>query len=504
MKMRLFLLTLLLTLGVVRGSLKLITDSGMSLEGKTEAGQTSSGLKSTKRVGRGAQSRKLPVVKTTATAGDETDLKAQERKLQRRRPGAQRGRKRARRPGTLQSRLRAMRNRLRKAGMAPIGRPPRAEPRSANGRFVSDRILLEIHRRSLISTFADPRAGNVRQRPGTECDLYVEAEPMYYTTITRTTSSIMHFTSNCMPTQSVNIEAVYGRNRNINWAYHPRKVYLSILGNLYRVNYSRPRVIDRHDIIRSLRYSRARVLGTFNAPRSIRLSRRNSVYLAPQIRNSFTQAALRQRFNNLKGHWRCQTRPRRFSQYAMRIRRRRAMIARFRKQGFNTREIARMIRRNQFGPRVVGNMNVETPREVAGLPPLLQQGRRRRRRRQPRRARRARPRNLRVKEVGPQAAEASAQPNETVDKEPRKTQSISDRVSNEVRRFVRSPNASTANPRRRRRGRRPPRRRVRRTGRQQNQFEINEERQRLADRRFIRNRLNRNFISELVIVCTLR
>lgn len=490
MNWRLLLVMLLLTIGTVRGSLKLVTDNGMPLEKSTETQGLGKGLKSTKRVGKGIQSRKLPLVKTTATTGDENDQNQKERKLQRRRRGG-------RQAGTLQARLRAMQNRLRRSGMPPIGRPPRSEPRSASGRLVSDSILLDIHRRSMISTFADPRAGNVRQRPGTECDLYFEAEPMYYTTITRTTSTVMHFTSNCMRTHSINIEAVYGRNRNINWAYHPRKIYLSILGNLYQVNYSAPRVIDRQDIIRSLRYSRARVLGTFNPPRTIRLSRRNSIYLAPQIRNSYTQAALRQRFNNLRGYWRCATRPRRYIQYNQRIHRRRAMITRLRRQGFNNREITRMIRGNQFGPRVVGNVNVESPREVAGLQPLGGRVRRPRRRAVP-----AQPRSLRVKQVNkPSTEDTSFQSNETSDKEPRKTQSISQRVSEAISQFVNSPNASTANPRRRRRGRRPPRRRIRR---QVSEFEANEERQRREDRRFIRNRLRRNFISELVIVCTLR
>ncbi len=396
--------------------------------------------------------------------------------------------------------------RRRKARRPSVGRRPRMEPITPGGRFVTDAVLLDIHRRSLMNAFADPRSGNVRQRPGTECDLYAEFEPMFYTTITRTSSSVMTFSSNCMQPVTLNVENVMGRNRNINWAYHPRKVYLVILGNLYIVNYTRPRVIDRKDIIRSLRYSRANIQRTFAAPRNIRLGRRNSVYLAPQARNSLTTANLR-RFQRLRGYWRCTTRPRRFSQYTRRIRRRRAMISKLRKQGFSMREISRMIRHSQFGPRASSTKNIETPMQVAGLAPLRARKRQRRRKstrprpkKKTKRSRKVKPRRLEVKQIDGTDQDGSLSDNtESVSRKTQQT--VVGRTTNAVRSHTKSRQANPVNKRarRRRKGKRRPQRR-----RQVSMYEREEERQRKEDRRFIRTRLRRNFIWELVTLCTLR
>lgn len=400
---------------------------------------------------------------------------------------------------------RKLQTRRRRSRRPAVGRRPRMEPITPGGRFVSDAVLLDIHRRSLNNAFADPRSGNVRQRPGTECDLYVELEPMFYTTITRSAATVMTFSSNCMQPATVTVENVMGRNRNINWAYHPRKVYLVVLGNLYIVDYSRPRVIDRRDIIRSLRYSRANVQRTFAAPRNIRLGRRNSIYLAPQVPNSLTAANLR-RFSRLRGYWRCTTRPRRFSNYANRIRRRRAQINKLRKQGFSTREISRMLRGKQFGPRATSTRNLETPMQVAGLASLNAPRRSRRRRSRRRPARRsnrrrgAKPRRLEVKELNGDASNGSLSDN--ANGSPRKTQqSVTSRTTNAVRGHTASSRANPVNnrARRRRRATRRPRRRA-----QVSIFEREEEKQRRENRRFIRTRLRRNFVWELVTVCTLR
>lgn len=485
MKVRVLMLVLLLSSRVL-GSLKLVTDGETNAPSAHQNSTPGSTSKDTKKVGLTQNSHNSA----------KTSPWTWQRKLQLRRRGTKKSRGRAGRGG-----------RRRPA----VGRAPRQEPITRGGRFVADAVLLDIHRRSLRSAFADPRAGNVRQRPGTECDLYAEFEPMFYTTITRTASTVIHFSSNCMRTASLNVENVFGANRNINWAYHPRKMYLNIVGNLYEVTYSRPRVIDRRDIIRSLRYSRVNVGRTFGAPRNIRLGSRNSVYLAPQVRNSMTANTLR-RFARLRGYWRCQTRPRRFRNYALRIRRRRAQINKLRRQGFSNHEISRLIKGALFGPRVSPNHNLETPEEVAGIAPVrtTRRNRRRRTRRRPRRQRRPaqapRPRNLEVKEVGGQANanqfSGSDSPTESGAPDRKMQGSIVQQVQNEIAKFTRG-RVSPQGTRARRRGRRGTRR-TPRPRRQVSQFEREEERQRLEERRFIRSRLRNNFIWELVTVCTLR
>lgn len=465
------------------GSLKLVTDGEPTSNSPDQNATPGAPFKDTKKVGLAQASR----------ASSKTSSWNWQRKLQMRRPKKSRAPKTRRRP--------AGRARGGRRGGAPIGRARRQEPITRGGRFVSDSVLLDIHQRSLRSSFADPRAGNVRQRPGTECDLYAEFEPLYYTTITRTASTVIHFSSNCMRTTSLNIENVFGRNRNINWAYHPRKIYLNIVGNLYEVTYSRPRVIDRRDIIRSLRYSRANVSRTFGAPRNIRLGFRNSVYLAPQIRNSMTTASFR-RFAALKGYWRCQTRPRRFSDYALRIRRRRAQIIKLRRQGFSEHEVSRMIKGALFGPRVSAFNNLESPEQVAGIVPITKsRPQKRRRRGSRRRAQPPRPRNLEVKEVGETSGLSRNGPDSQEEGSPdRKMQgSTAGNVIRQVKNLAR-PSVGTRGRRRGPRGVRRPRSQPR----QVSQFEREEERQRLEERRFIRSRLRNNFIWELVTVCTLR
>lgn len=464
MKTRVLIAVLFLLSGVARASLKVVTDQDDgALAAHSEA-------KATKKVG----------------------VEASARKLQRR--GANVLPRRQRRP----------------ANRRPNQPRPQRGPAPAV-RMVPDSTLVDIHERSLRSPFLDPRAANVRQRPGTECDLYVELEPMFYTLITRTAATTMHFSSNCLNQRTtLNVESVFGTNRNINWAYHPTTFYLNILGNLYEVEYSNARVIDRRDILRSLRYSRANIRGTFNPPSNIRLGSQNSIYLAPHVANSLTAAGLR-RFRNLRGHWSCVARPRRFTLYQNRLRQRRADIARLRKQGFSTREIAQMINGKQYGPRASQTSNIETPREVVGLGTTRRPPRRRRTRRRATQRRRPRPRKLEVSQTDKsQNEQGDAQQQSDVNDPQRNLQgnSIMGRVQSAVSQHVGPAGILGGNPRtgtrNRRRGRRPRGRRAPRGPRAVSRYELEETRQRNADRQFILDRLRRNFVWELVTVCTLR
>ena len=380
------------------------------------------------------------------------------------------------------------RNRRRTAGVA---------------RFASDKEILDIHRRSLVSARGDHQAPNVRQRAGTECDFYAEFEPFYYTTLTRTASTTIHFSSNCMTRTTINVETVFGRNRLINWNYHPTRLFLNIFGNVYEVRYSSPRVIDRHDMMRSLRYTRGSLWNSFGKPFNLNLPRQNSVYLAPQVAGSYNNFNMR-RFRSLRGHWGCQMRPRRFSDYAGRIRRRRIVIQRLRTRGYSTREIRNLIGRRRFNPtgRVVHDELAEILSEANNFkakksqtyPPV-----------QPHIVRphlpQSQPRNLKIvdrtEEDNVKLEEGLSDKINNVE---RKTQGIRNKVSGEqtVPKGRANPTGS------RRRTRRQKRRRGIRTEASMTPFEIQEERQRREERTFILNRLSRNFIHELVMVCTLR
>ena len=480
-------LTLMLLLTLVQTSLKLISDSENLLKDSTTSKKSFKRPKLTKTVKGTRSARKLQF-------GNQDNS----------RPVNQPGQPQTRTPNN-QTGNRRRRQRRGNARRRIDGGVPR---------FASDREILDIHRRSLVAAFGDPRAPNVRQRPGTECDFYAEFEPFHYTTLTRTASTTIHFSSNCMRRTTINVETVFGRNRLLNWNYHPTRLFLNIFGNVYEVRYSQPRVIDRHDMMRSLRYTRGVLLNSFRTPFNLNLPRQNSVYLAPQVAGSFNNFNMR-RFQSLRGHWRCRMRPRRFSDYNGRIRRRRVVIERLRERGFSNREINNLIGARRFNPPngrraphdELAEILAEGDHETANPGPSA-----------PQTAQSAlqtaanafqtatpvnQPRNLEVigqneqKNVNLEEG-LSGDLNNTG----RKTQVIPNRVSEEqiVPRGRDNPTGST----RRRRRFRPRSRRRRRGEEPMTPFEIQEERQRQQERTFILNRLRRNFIHELVMVCSLR
>lgn len=462
----------MLFLTLVQTSLKLISDSDNLVKESTTSKNIIKKTKNTKTVRGKSAAREL---QTRSQRGQQ--------------PAVQRGPARRIRPNVRnRNRRRVVRTRTRTPGVA---------------RFASDREILDIHRRSLVSALGDPRAPNVRQRAGTECDFYAEFEPFHYTTLTRTASTTIHFSSNCMRRTTINVETVFGRNRLINWNYHPTRLFLNIFGNVYEVRYSAPRVIDRHDMMRSLRYTRGSLWNSFRTPFNLNLPRQNSVYLAPQVAGSYNNFNMR-RFRSLRGHWRCQMRPRRFSDFAGRIRRRRVVIQRLRARGFSTREIRNLIGRRRFDPTghvvhdeladILSEANNAGTERNQTCPPI-----------QSHIVRpdlpTSQPRNLKIvdrTEDGNVKLEEGL--SDSINNVERKTQAIPNRVSEEqiVPRGHANPTGS------RRRTRRQRRRRGIGTEEPMTPFEIQEERQRQQERTFILNRLSRNFIHELVMVCTLR
>ena len=95
-------------------------------------------------------------------------------------------------------------------------------------------------------------------------------------------------------------------NTYVNWYYHPTTIYINIFGNVYRINFGSPRVIDRYDVMKSLMYRRARVFNLMGTPRTIITRQRNEIYLNPQIYRSFSRDNFR-RLANLNGYFQCTT-----------------------------------------------------------------------------------------------------------------------------------------------------------------------------------------------------
>lgn len=121
-----------------------------------------------------------------------------------------------------------------------------------------------------------------------ECDLNVEVYPMFYVPLLRSSSVKIAFDSNCLQRQELTFEAFYNSTSIVNWNYNPTKLNLLLWGNWYRFSFSRPSMIDRFDVMRSLRYNRVSVMNLRKVAKNVSLRFRNQVFLDPQRRKTFT------------------------------------------------------------------------------------------------------------------------------------------------------------------------------------------------------------------------
>lgn len=150
------------------------------------------------------------------------------------------------------------------------------------------------------------------KRP-TKCDMNLEIHPMYYTQVTRSSNFKMAFGSSCLPKMEVNFEVYYYKNPYINLYTAPNVVNLNMWGNKYIIEFKKPKVIDKYDIIKALEYREASLkpklplwMGVKAKSFKVLTRDQNSIFLAPQIRNTFNDYTIK-KIDDLDGVCECKS-----------------------------------------------------------------------------------------------------------------------------------------------------------------------------------------------------
>ena len=140
----------------------------------------------------------------------------------------------------------------------------------------------------------------------TRCLLSMEVFPLYYTTINRQSTFRLAFSSNCLTKRDINFEIYYNNTPYINFNYHPTRVILKLWGNVYKINYRQPKIIDRFDVMRSLEYQKANIRNLVNPIDNLHTTYLNNIVLDPQSKNTFNTFNIR-KLAQTKGRVQCTT-----------------------------------------------------------------------------------------------------------------------------------------------------------------------------------------------------
>lgn len=204
--------------------------------------------------------------------------------------------------------LRRRREEARRRRIAAIRRRY-GRPLNRPYRYRKPKLILNAHRKRYKKRFMRRK---FIKRP-TKCDMNLEIYPMYYTQVTRSTNFIMAFGSSCLPKMEVNFEVYYYKNPYINLYTAPNVVNLNMWGNKYVIEFKKPKVIDKYDVIKALEYREASLkpklpLWMRMKAKSFKVSTRdqNSIFLAPQIRKTFNAYTIK-KIDDLDGVCECKS-----------------------------------------------------------------------------------------------------------------------------------------------------------------------------------------------------
>ena len=139
-----------------------------------------------------------------------------------------------------------------------------------------------------------------------ECDLTMEVQQLYYIPIVRASTFKLGFSSACLTKREINFQIYHDDNKHINIYHNPTKINLHLWGNKYFIKYSKPAIIDKHDIMKSLEYKEALLtpLLSFKSGFKIDTTTRNDIFLDPQIDNTFNKYTIL-KLANVEGIVRC-------------------------------------------------------------------------------------------------------------------------------------------------------------------------------------------------------
>jgi hypothetical protein len=146
------------------------------------------------------------------------------------------------------------------------------------------------------------------------CDLSMELYPYFYIPVIRASFFRIGFSSSCFRKRDYQFKVFYNESKFVNWNHHPTTLKLNLFGGHYEIKYSKPKMIDEFDIIKSLMYETAEFEGSMNPVREIDISDQNQIFLDPQIENIFNPFNIN-KLKSIKGSILCTTEIRRFKHW---------------------------------------------------------------------------------------------------------------------------------------------------------------------------------------------
>ena len=139
-----------------------------------------------------------------------------------------------------------------------------------------------------------PKKPKIYRRPGMhltnqpeECILFMEFLPLYYISILRKATFRINFSSNCFYSKDIEFETNFKKTRHLNIDDHPTEVKLFLFENFVQLDFSNKKLIDDLDIMVSNKYESVTYRHK-GEQRELDLNYRNSVYIKPEVRNSFS------------------------------------------------------------------------------------------------------------------------------------------------------------------------------------------------------------------------
>ena len=115
----------------------------------------------------------------------------------------------------------------------------------------------------------------------------MEFLPLYYISILRKATFRINFSSNCFYSKDVEFETNFKKTRHLNIDDHPTEVKLFLFETFVQLDFRNKKLIDDLDIMVSNKYEGVTYRHK-NEQRELDLNYRNSVYIKPDVRNSFS------------------------------------------------------------------------------------------------------------------------------------------------------------------------------------------------------------------------
>ena len=114
------------------------------------------------------------------------------------------------------------------------------------------------------------------------CILTAEFRHFFYNLLTRSAEFTIQFFSNCATIPELTFRIFYENHMYISWYNHPTEIYLNLFNNVYKLNFSKPKIINQYDITKAMMYQQLKVWGLKKNPPILDLNFDNQTILSKQ------------------------------------------------------------------------------------------------------------------------------------------------------------------------------------------------------------------------------